>query len=56
MEESGEVVGQGGNEMKEEGEGGVVEAKPPKKIPLPQWLLKALGPSSPAARKAAAIP
>ena len=42
--------------MVEEGEGDVVEANPHKKITLPQWLLKALGPYSVAARKAALIP
>ena len=46
----------GGGEAIEEGEGEVVEANRPPKMTLFQWFLKALGPSSFVARKAAVIP
>ena len=42
--------------MLEGGEGGVMEANPPPPLTLPQWLLKALGPTSAAAHKAALVP
>ena len=55
------VVDEGGDGVVEEGGGDVVEPPPPPqppppKLTLPQWLLKALGPTSAAARKAPMVP